>query len=73
MLIDFAYADFDDAMTALETGFDHREPVFASLVVSCDPMFDYLKPNPRFAKLMDRYGIKACPAKNVWPVAKPPR
>ena len=23
MLIDFAYADFDDAMTALETGFDH--------------------------------------------------
>ena len=73
MLIDFAYADFDDAMTALETGFDHREPVFASLVVSCDPLFDYLKPNPRFGKLMDRYGIKACPAKNVWPVAKPPR
>jgi eukaryotic-like serine/threonine-protein kinase len=73
MLIDMAWADFDDAMTALEVGFDHREPVFATMSVSCDPMFDYLKPNPRFGKLMDRYGIKPCPARNVWPVPKPPR
>jgi tetratricopeptide (TPR) repeat protein len=73
MLIDFAYAKFDDAMTAIETGLERREPVFSTFTISCDPLFDYLKPNPRFGKLMARYGIKPCPARNVWPVPKPPR
>ena len=73
LMIGLAFAKWDDAMTALETGFERREPIFATLTVSCDPMLDYLKPNPRFGRLMVRYGLTPCPARNVWPVPKPPR
>ena len=72
MMIDVAFARWDDAMTALETGFQRREPLFVALTVSCDPMLDYLKPNPRFGQLMVRYGLTPCPGRNVWPVPKPP-
>jgi hypothetical protein len=47
--------------------------VFSTFTISCDPLFDYLKPNPRFGKLMARCGITPNPARNVWPVPKPPR
>jgi serine/threonine-protein kinase len=73
MLVGLAFARWNDAMTALETGFDRREPVFATLKVTCDPMFDVLKTNPRFDQLMARYKLTPCPARNVWPLAKPPR
>jgi serine/threonine-protein kinase len=73
LFTDLAFAKFDDAMIALEAGVEQREPILLTMNVACDPVFDYLKTNPRFGALMARYGIKPCPAKNIWPMPKPPR
>jgi serine/threonine-protein kinase len=67
-IVDLAYGDFDGAMAAFEQGVKDREPLFSNISLPCDPLFDPLKSNPRFAVVMRRIGAHACPA-GPWPIA----
>jgi serine/threonine-protein kinase len=72
MVADLAFGDHDAAMTALERGVAAREPYFAVFSIPCDPIFDPLKADPRFHKLMDRLEARACPSRYRWPIGSPP-
>jgi hypothetical protein len=72
MVADLAFGDHDAAMTALERGVAAREPYFAVFSIPCDPIFDPLKADPRFHKLMDRLEARACPSRYKWPIGSPP-
>jgi eukaryotic-like serine/threonine-protein kinase len=65
-----AFGENDKAMTSLERSVDAREPDLWPVSVACDPLFDPLKSNPRFAALMKRLGARACPPTAKWPIAK---
>jgi serine/threonine-protein kinase len=69
---DVAFGDYDKAMSDLERSIDAREPLLWTISVPCDPLFDPLKANPRFDRLMQRLGAKTCPPRYRWPI-KPPR
>ena len=73
MIVNLAYGDYNAAMTALERGVAEREPLFGVPSIPCDPVFDPLKTNPRFEKLMRRLEVRTCPATTKWPIARPPR
>jgi serine/threonine protein kinase/tetratricopeptide (TPR) repeat protein len=63
-----AFGDFDKAMTSLERSVDAREPLLWIKSLACDPLFDPLKPDPRFGSLMARLGAKACARRVKWPI-----
>jgi len=73
LVADLAFAEYDAAMDALERGIAGREPLFGIPSIPCDPLFDPLKSNPRFAIVMQRVGARACPATGKWPIAARPR
>jgi hypothetical protein len=64
--------EYDAAMTSLERGIAAREQYLGVISVPCDPLFDPLKTNRRFAALMERIGARACPAIFAWPVGRRP-
>jgi eukaryotic-like serine/threonine-protein kinase len=68
MIVHLAYGEYADAMTSLERGVATFEPRYSSSSIACDPIYDPLKSNPRFASLMLRIGAVACPASASWPV-----
>ncbi len=68
-----AFSEFDAAMTYLERAVANREAELGPVSIPCDPLFDPLKSNPRFAALMQRLGAHACSPKNRWPIVQPPR
>ena len=67
-----AFGEYGAAMTALERGIEAREPLLGLPAISCDPLFDPLKPDPRFAPLMQRLGERICTATGKWPIAPRP-
>ena len=73
MIGDLGFGEYDAAMTALERGVAAREALLGIMSVPCDPLFDPLKPDPRFAALMQRLGARACPATGRWPIEPPSR
>jgi hypothetical protein len=73
MIADLAFGDYDAAMTALEQGVAAREALFGVASLPCDPLFDPLKSNPRFAALMQRLAMHTCPVTAKWPIAARPR
>jgi hypothetical protein len=73
MIASLAFGEYDAAMAALERGIADREPLFGIPIIRCDPLFDPLKPDPRFAALMQRLGARACPSSGKWPIAPRPR
>jgi serine/threonine-protein kinase len=73
MVADLAFGEYDAAMTALERGVADHEPLFGVPSIPCDPLFDPLKSDRRFAVLMQRLGAHACPASVKWPIAPRPR
>jgi hypothetical protein len=73
MVVDLAYGEYDAAMAALERGVAAREALLGIVSIPCDPLFDPLKANPRFAALMQRLGTRACPATGTWPVVTRPQ
>jgi serine/threonine-protein kinase len=73
MVAALAFGQYDAAMTALERGVAAREPYFAVFSIPCDPIFDPLKADPRFQRLMDRLEAQACPSRYKWPIGSPPR
>lgn len=54
--------DREGALRWLTRSIDAREQAPASWGVNCDPMFDPLKSDPRFAVLMARMNVHVCPA-----------
>ena len=70
MVVDLAFGENDAAMTALEQGVERREPLFGLVSIPCDELFDPLKSNARFAVLLNRLGVRACPAGGTWPIAR---
>jgi serine/threonine-protein kinase len=72
MVAALAFGQYDAAMTALERGVAAREPYFAVFSIPCDPIFDPLKSNPRFQKLLDRLQARPCPPRYKWPIGSPP-
>jgi serine/threonine-protein kinase len=53
--------DHEAALRWLTRSIDAREQAPASWGVSCDPMFDPLKSDPRFGVLMARMNVHVCP------------
>jgi serine/threonine protein kinase/tetratricopeptide (TPR) repeat protein len=68
-----AFGEYDAAMNSLERGVTAREPLFGILSIPCDPLFDPLQPNPRFAALVKRLGGRPCAVTTKWPIALPPK
>jgi eukaryotic-like serine/threonine-protein kinase len=73
MVAALAFGENDAAMSALERGVAAREPYFGVFSIPCDPLFDPLKVNPRFQRLMDRLEARACPSRYKWPIGLPRR
>jgi tetratricopeptide (TPR) repeat protein len=71
MLVSLVYGDYDAAMTALELGVAGNEPRFGVISMPCDPIFNPLKSNRRFSRLMKRLEAQACPAEAKWPIGRP--
>ena len=73
MIAHLALGEYDAAMTSLERGVAAHEPLFSLLSIPCDPLFDPLQPNPRFAAVLKSIGARACPVTTKWPIpARPP-
>jgi tetratricopeptide (TPR) repeat protein len=73
MVAALSFGEYDAAMTALERGVAAREPYFGVFSIPCDPLFDPLKGNPRFQRLMARLEARPCPPRYKWPIGPPPR
>jgi len=58
-------------MVDLQRAIAAKEPVFLTVWVNCDPMFDPLKADPRFGALMKQVGVTVCPAAGRWPIGPP--
>ena len=65
--------DADAAALSMESGIKAREPVFATLLIGCEPYFDLLKTNARYLAMLKRLGITPCPALPNWPIKPRPR
>jgi hypothetical protein len=72
MLAHLALGEYDAAMTSLERGVAAHEPLLGLLSIPCDPLFDPLQSNPRFAAVLKRIGGKACPVTTKWPIPARP-
>ncbi|HVZ48460.1 MAG TPA: protein kinase, partial [Gemmatimonadaceae bacterium] len=66
-LADVALGRTDSAMAELERSVDAREPMFSLISLPCDPRFDPLKRNVRFASLIKRLGATPCAPRLAWP------
>ena len=69
--VDLAFGDYEKAMSDLERSVDAREPLLWVNSLPCDPIFDPLKSNPRFDRLMERLGANVCPPRYRWPMGPP--
>jgi serine/threonine-protein kinase len=72
MVAELVEGDTVAAMTSLEHGIAARDQYLGIISIPCDPLFDPLKANRRFAALMERIGAHACPTTLAWPVGRRP-
>jgi serine/threonine-protein kinase len=72
MIAAIAFGEYDKAMAFLERSVSAREPMLWPTSLPCDPTYDPLKANPRFAALMQRLGARACAPTIAWPIGKRP-
>ena len=73
MVAALAFGEYDTAMTALERGVAAHEPYFGVYSIPCDPLFDPLKSNARYQRIMERLEARPCPSRYKWPIGPPPR
>jgi serine/threonine-protein kinase len=57
-----AAGDRDAALEAVARIVRDRDPLVTELSFPCDPLFDSLKADPRFARLLEGAGMSVCPA-----------
>lgn len=62
------FGKYDAAAAAIDRAVEHREPLLLTIRLSCEPMFNPLKTNPRFIALAKRVGAVICPATVAWPI-----
>jgi serine/threonine-protein kinase len=55
-----AAGDLERAMTAVAQTIDRRSLFVTEISLPCDPLFDPLKQDPRFAKMLAGVGMKVC-------------
>jgi serine/threonine-protein kinase len=63
---------FGDIRGAVDAFLKFTEKSTYGTVYGCDPLFDPLKRDPRFAERLTRTGAKLCPATTPWPIPAPP-
>jgi serine/threonine-protein kinase len=73
MVVHLVYGQYDAAMTDMERGIAEHETQFGVPSLPCDGIFDPLKSQPRYQRLMRRLGLRACRATGNWPIGAPPR
>lgn len=69
---DLVYGRRARAIAELEASIRAREPLLGINFIACDPMWDPLKADPRFAEMLSRLGAVACPPLPTWPIGKRP-
>jgi serine/threonine-protein kinase len=52
--------DVDQGIAAVKDAIDHRSVFATEMSLPCDPMFDPLKPDPRFNKMLSAVGMTMC-------------
>lgn len=67
------YGDLDAATAALEQSLISGDLFVVVFSPGCDPQLDPLKREARFVALMQRYGMRICPATTPWPIKPRPR
>jgi len=70
-VIDIAFGQYDAAAASIDRAITDREVLVGVASLACDPIFDPLKSNPRFALSMARIGSRPCPARARWPISMP--
>lgn len=71
MIAELAFGEYEAAMSSLERAVSAHDALMGILSIPCDPLFDPLKRNPRFDRLMERIGGRACPVSGKWPIGRP--
>ncbi len=66
-----AFGDRDGAITAIENSIKRRQNTRPESL--CEPIYDLLRSEPRFVRVMQRLGIQKCPGPTPWPIKPPPR
>lgn len=66
-----AFGDRDGAITAIENSIERGENALPWSL--CEPIYDLLRNEPRFVRIMQRLGIQNCPGPTPWPIKPPPR
>jgi hypothetical protein len=52
--------DPDQGIAAVQDAIDHRSVFATEMSLPCDPMFDPLKGDPRFARMLAAVGMTVC-------------
>jgi tetratricopeptide (TPR) repeat protein len=71
-ILDLAEGKFAEALVAIERGVQRHEPLFRSVSLGCDPIFDVLKSNSRFTALLNGMDQRICPPGPTYPIAASP-
>jgi serine/threonine-protein kinase len=67
-ILEIAQGNLADALMASERGVQRREPLFRSVSLGCDPIFDVLKSSSRFTALLKGLDQRVCPAAPSYPI-----
>jgi serine/threonine-protein kinase len=72
-IVAMAYGEYDAAMEALERGIAAKEPLFSTILITCEPTLAKLHSMPRFVAVAERLGARMCPPAEPWPIGPAPR
>jgi len=72
LFADIAFGDYDHALNLLEGWQKGGYLGVMNISLGCGPVYDRLKPNPRYVELTHQLGIHVCKPFARWPIAKPP-
>lgn len=59
---------YDAAIGEIQRGVAAGQPMFNTAWLSCDPTFDPLRRDTRFAAIEQSLGARGCAAASTWPI-----